>query len=49
MEIIIHVIAFYIYFQQNKTNSWLHNQNPAIYSSFFTDYKYIFPIRATAK
>lgn len=49
MEIIIQVIAFYINFPQNETNTRLHNQNPAIFYSFLTDYNYLCHIRATAK
>ena len=36
-------------FQQNETNTRLHNQNSAIFCSFLTDYSYLCLIRAIAK
>ena len=36
-------------FQQNETNTRLHNHNSAVFCSFRTDYNYLCFIRATAK
>ena len=49
MEIIIHVIAFYINFSIKQDNSMSHYHNSAIFCSFLTDYNYLCHIRATAK